>query len=110
MNEAHDTLEPLLSAYLDGELDPARRRQVTAHLATCAICTHELAQLRAGDEMLAGLQSTPRAPDLRPHLRRRLRRQGARIALTGGIIALLVLSLRDVVRKIAIATRNDLPL
>ena len=110
MNEPHDILAPLLSAYLDGELDPARRRQVAAHLATCPICTRELAHLQAGDEALAGLQPPPSAPDLRPLLRRRLRRQGARIALTGGLIALLVMSLRDVVRKLAIVKRDDLPL
>ena len=110
MNDAHDTLEPLLSAYLDGELDPARRRQVAAHLATCAICTRELAQLRAGDEALAGLQATPSAPDLRPRLRWRLRRQGTRIALTGGLIALIVLILRSAARDLAIVKRKDLPL
>ncbi len=110
MNEAHDTLEPLLSAYLDDELDPARGRQVAAHLATCARCARELAQLRAGDAALAGLPSPPRSPDLRPHLRRRLRRQGARIVLTGGLIALLVVLLRSAARDLAIVTRKDLPL
>jgi anti-sigma factor RsiW len=110
MNDAHDTLEPLLSAYLDGELDAARRRQVAAHLATCVLCTQELAHLQAGDEVLAGLQPTPRAPDLRPHLRRRLRRQGARTALTGGLIALIVLLLRSVAHDLAIVKRKDLPL
>jgi len=110
MNEAHDTLEPLLSAYLDGELDPARRQQVAAHLATCAICTRELAHLRAGDEALAGLQPPPRAPDLRPRLRRRLRRQGARVALMSGLIALIVLLLRSVARDLTIVRRKDLPL
>ncbi len=110
MNDAHETLAPLLSAYLDGELDPARRRQVAAHLATCAICTQELARLQAGDEALAGLQHTPMAPNLRPQLRRRLRRQGARTALTGGLIALIVLMLRSVARDLAIVKRMDLPL
>ncbi len=113
-HEAHETLEPLLSAYLDGELDPARRRQVAAHLAACAICTRELAQLQAGNDALAGLQPTPKAPDLRPNLhrrlRRRLRRQGARTALTGGLIALTVLILRGATRNLAIVTRKDLPL
>lgn len=110
MNDAHETLEPLLSAYLDGELDPARRRQVAAHLATCALCTRELAQLQAGDAALAGLQPTPMAPDLRRRLRRRLRRQGAGIALTGGLIALIVVLLRSAARDLAIVKRKDLPL
>lgn len=109
-HEAHETLGPLLSAYLDGELDPAHHRRVAAHLATCAICTRELADLRAGDEALAGLQPTPRAPDLRPGLRRRLRRQGAHIALAGGLTALAALILRSVARDLAIVKRKDLPM
>jgi anti-sigma factor RsiW len=110
MNDTHETVEPLLSAYLDGELEPARQHQVAAHLATCAICTQELAHLQAGDAALASLQPTPTAPDLRPRLRRRLRREGARNALAGGLIALIVLLLRSVARDLAIVKRKDLPL
>jgi anti-sigma factor RsiW len=110
MNDPHATLWPLLSAYLDGELDPARRRLVVAHLTTCAICTQELAHLQAGDDALAGLQPTPMAPDLRPQLRRRLRGRSARTALTGGLIALIVLLLRSVAQELAIVKRKDLPL
>ena len=110
MNETHATVEPLLSAYLDGELNPARRQQVAAHLATCALCTQELAQLQAGDDALAGLPPPPLAPPLAPPLRRRLRRQGARLALAGGLIALTALSLRDTARRLAIMRRTDLPL
>jgi hypothetical protein len=36
-----------LSAYLDGELDPSRRRRLEAHLAGCAECAAVLADLRA---------------------------------------------------------------
>jgi anti-sigma factor RsiW len=110
MNDLHETMEPQLSAYLDGELDPARRRLVAAHLATCAICARELAQMRAGDDALAGLLPTPVAPDLRPRLRRRLRRQGAPAALTAGLIALIVLLLRSVAHDLEIVKRKDLPL
>jgi anti-sigma factor RsiW len=110
MNDAHESLEPLLSAYLDGELDPARRRRVAAHLATCPICTKELTQLQAGDQALAGLQATPVAPDLHARLRQRLRAQSVRTALSGGLIALIVLLLRSVTRDLAIVKRKDLPL
>lgn len=110
MNDAHATLAPLLSAYLDGELEPARHRQVAAHLTTCALCAQELAQLQAGDAALGGLPPPPQTPDLRPNLRRRLRRQGARLALTGGLIAITVLLLRSAARDLAIMKRKDLPL
>jgi anti-sigma factor RsiW len=110
MNTTHETLEPLLSAYLDGELDPLRREQVAVHLTTCSLCTQELAQLQAGDAALAGLQSTPSSPDLRPHLRRRLRREGARTVLTGGLLAVLGLLVRSVANDLAIVKRKDLPL
>ncbi len=110
MNDAHETLEPLLSAYLDDELDPARRGLVEAHLANCAICTRELGHLRAGDAALGGLRPTPPAPDLRPDLRGRLRRQSARPVLIGGLVALIVLILRGVSHDLAIIKRKDLPL
>jgi anti-sigma factor RsiW len=110
MNDSHEIVEPLLSAYLDGELDPARREQVAAHLAICAICTRELAHLQAGDAALGGLRPTPPAPDLRPDLRRRLRRQCARPVLSSALIALIVLILRSVPHDLAIMRRKDLPL
>ena len=43
-------------------------------------------------------------------MRRRLRRQGARTALTGGLIALIVLLLRSVAHALAIMKRKELPL
>jgi predicted anti-sigma-YlaC factor YlaD len=36
----------LLNEYYDGELSPARRRQVEAHLDACAACRSELEQMR----------------------------------------------------------------
>src|SRR5438105_244458 len=36
----------LFSAYIDGDLSPARARLVEAHLAACAACTRELEQWR----------------------------------------------------------------
>lgn len=109
MSDAHDGLAPLLSAYLDGELDPARRRQVEAHLTTCATCSQELANLRAGDQALAGLQTTPTAPNLHPRVRRHLRQQVARTALRGGLLAVIVVLVRSLVQAAAILKRRDLP-
>ncbi len=36
-------LRPLLAGYLDGELSPAERAEVSEHLAACAACAQELA-------------------------------------------------------------------
>jgi hypothetical protein len=40
-------LDELLTAYLDGEVDPDERAEVEAHLATCAFCRAELEEERA---------------------------------------------------------------
>jgi anti-sigma factor RsiW len=42
----HSELRRLEDAYLDGELDPAGRAEVEAHLAGCADCRAELAERR----------------------------------------------------------------
>lgn len=44
-----------LSAYLDGELAPAERVVVAAHLEACGECQARLAELRAADEAAAAL-------------------------------------------------------
>jgi anti-sigma factor RsiW len=46
-----------LSAYLDGELAPAERARVAAHLEACAECTARLAELAAANEAMASLPS-----------------------------------------------------
>lgn len=109
MSDAHETIEPLLSAYLDGELDPERRRLVEVHLATCAICRETLAALRAGDDALAALAPTPVAPDLGREFRRRLRRQGARSALSAGLLALFAVTVRGLLAELKALRRNDMP-
>ena len=53
----------LLGAYLDGELPSGERARVDVHLAGCAACSAELAELRALD---AGLRGTA-VPDPGPH-------------------------------------------
>lgn len=39
-------IEPLLSAYIDDELDAPQRSEVKCHLAECERCTRELDELR----------------------------------------------------------------
>lgn len=48
-------LGPLLSAFVDDSLKGRQRRRATAHLAACAVCRHELTQLRAAKRLLGGL-------------------------------------------------------
>lgn len=61
-----------LSAYLDGELDPARRRRIETHLAGCAECAATLADLRAIVAAAPGYAGRPPARDLWPPIARRL--------------------------------------
>lgn len=50
-----------LSAYLDGAVSAAERREIAAHLAACALCRRELAELRGTVALLRGLpQYEPR--------------------------------------------------
>ncbi len=51
--------DELLSAYLDNEITAQERRQVTAHLATCASCRENLQSLRAA---VALVRALPRVP------------------------------------------------
>ncbi|MGC8782707.1 MAG: anti-sigma factor family protein, partial [Anaerolineae bacterium] len=48
-----------LSAYLDGQVRPAERRRIEAHLAGCAACRRELASLR---QTVALVRALPRVP------------------------------------------------
>ena len=111
MPDAHETLEPLLSAYLDGELDTERRRLVEAHLATCAICRESLAALRAGDDALAALAPTPAAPVLGREFRRRLRRRSARSGLAAGLAVIFALTAWSLLLELKkLARHTDMPL
>lgn len=49
-------LGPALTAYVDGELDHARREEVQVHLAHCASCRAELAILRVLRSSLQGAE------------------------------------------------------
>lgn len=62
MSETHWT--DRLSDYLDGELPPAERSSLEAHLGTCAECTHVLGELRDVVSRTRGLQDIPPRKDL----------------------------------------------
>jgi anti-sigma factor RsiW len=52
----HEKMQPLLNAYLDGELHGQRLREMETHLASCAVCRNELRELRLVSDLL---QSDP---------------------------------------------------
>jgi anti-sigma factor RsiW len=77
-------VEDELTAFIDGELSPARHAQVAAHLETCAPCRSTEALLRGALAKVAQLPGVPPSPALRrqvlarvdalpPPLRERLR-------------------------------------
>lgn len=59
----------LLSACLDGEVDPRRRAPLESHLASCEACAAELAEMSAQWDALAEAGQTPALPpDLWPRV------------------------------------------
>ncbi len=110
MSDPHGVAGPLLSAYLDGELDEAQHRLVESHVASCASCRQELAELGSADAALSSLAAVPQAPDLRRELRRRLRRQTARSGLQGGAVVLYVMVLHDLLLDLLLIWRTAYPL
>lgn len=69
-----DDVQPLLPAYVDGEISGADRRPLDAHLDHCAVCRHEADIQRLLRETLAdhGREAAPMAP---PWLRTRIAAQ-----------------------------------
>ena len=65
-NPACERFVPLLSAYIDGELEPAERVGVERHLSACAHCTGRAADLRAESGLLrVGLEMAADEVDFR---------------------------------------------
>jgi anti-sigma factor RsiW len=52
-------LSPLLSAYVDGELDPFQKEQLENHCAGCMPCTEKLARLRKLSGVLGAWEYHP---------------------------------------------------
>lgn len=65
----HEAFEELISVSLSGELSPAERRQLTAHLRTCAACRATLAAFTEGRRLVAGLHYRPPPRDLYARVR-----------------------------------------
>ncbi len=52
----HEKWKELVSSYADGELDKEARRQVEEHLAVCAECRAELAEMKKLEEVMSGMK------------------------------------------------------
>ena len=55
MSKRCDELEPLLSAWVDGELRAGERARMAAHLQRCARCRTAITELRVTSSMLRSL-------------------------------------------------------
>jgi anti-sigma factor RsiW len=66
-------VEKWLSAYMDGELAPARKDAVASHLGSCEICRSRLAEWEAVWKALDALPAAAPAPAFRGRLAARLR-------------------------------------
>ncbi len=82
-----ERIEELLSAYLEGELAPAERAEVEAHLAACPACAGFAGLMKEGLEAAAGFPEIEPSPALLARLyeipekaRARRRRSAARTA------------------------------
>ena len=67
--DRHAAIEPLLTDYVLGELEPARRREIEAHVALCATCAREVRELTEAFHSL-GVAEAPAAPP--PELKARV--------------------------------------
>ncbi len=61
-----------LSEYLDGELDPAERADLEAHVQECAQCRSDMGQLERVMRRARSLEDRPPAQDLWPAIAERL--------------------------------------
>ena len=69
-----------LSAYLDGELGPARRAEIETHLSECPACAGAVADLRGLRGAVSALEDREPAADLWPGIRDRIAvREGVRV-------------------------------
>jgi hypothetical protein len=83
----HDQAEALISARLDGPIDPAANRALLAHLATCPACRAFADQMEAMSTGLRNLPHLPASPTVSRQVRERIttgRPWWSRISLVAG--------------------------
>jgi hypothetical protein len=74
----HDSVRPMLSAYLDGEVTPAEKALIEGHLAKCPACREELRQLRFTQQQLRQLGEVAPPPWLAEGIMARVRAEAGR--------------------------------
>jgi HEAT repeat protein len=87
---ACDSIRPLLSSLLDGQLGPRDRARVEGHLATCASCADEKTRLATTVALLRATALVPASPDFLARLDDRLEREAkgqAETVARGQVIA-----------------------
>ena len=83
----------VLHAYLDGELPPAERARLEAHVAECAACRTRLEEERALVERASGLLGLAQPPErAAPPLHQLQRRRGSRLRVPLAWAASVVLA------------------
>jgi hypothetical protein len=95
-----DRIRPLLSTYLDGELDAGEHAQVAAHLAHCQACTRALDDWRALGQKIRTLPDLAVPSEMRAEFSTRLHR---RRYFSGPLMRPLVSALSTVVFIVALA-------
>lgn len=91
-----DRIRPLLSAYLDGELEPAQQVEVADHLVTCQECIRALEDFRTLGHGIRALPDVPPPVGMRAEFGTRIRRRsvfpsfGARLLASGASAVVLV--------------------
>src|SRR5688572_20129948 len=97
----HQAWTDRLSEYLDGELAPADRLEIEAHLASCAGCRNLIEELRAVARRAGSLEDRPPGTNLWPPIAARIGAPASRWTrrvsftvpqLAAAAVALMVLS------------------
>jgi hypothetical protein len=91
---AHSRFLELAAISIDFELSRAEHQELEAHVASCASCRRDLAELRGDARAIAALPPRPRriGSGARPD-RRGLRPDGFRLVLIAAMLALLAAGL-----------------
>lgn len=68
-------ITPLLSAALDGEITPAEKALLDAHLAACSACARQYERFRAADALFSRMRAAAPAPFFETRLMERIARR-----------------------------------